>query len=175
MRWRARGFSLLELTLVVIVVVLLIRFAIDRLLPLRIEAERVAVAQVVGGLRSALGLEAARRVVSGGVQALAALDGGNPMLLLQQVPQGYVGEAERVDPAALPPGAWAFERASGILIYRVRFAEHFRGGGPGPPHIRFRVRLVYEDVDGDGRFAAGEDLPQGLDLVALEPYTWLKD
>ena len=49
-----RGFSLLELVVVIILISVLAVFALDRLLALRFEAERIGVQSVVGALRSGL-------------------------------------------------------------------------------------------------------------------------
>ena len=49
-----RGFSLLELLIVIVIISVLLVVAIDRLLILRFEAERATVRTVIGALRSAL-------------------------------------------------------------------------------------------------------------------------
>ena len=56
------GFSLLELVIVLCLIGLLTAFAAQRLLALRVEAERAALRQVVGGLQAALALELLSRV-----------------------------------------------------------------------------------------------------------------
>ncbi|HEX7061737.1 MAG TPA: prepilin-type N-terminal cleavage/methylation domain-containing protein [Woeseiaceae bacterium] len=55
---RHGGFTLIALAVVVVVIGILAGFALDRLLPLFGEAERIAFLQVQNDLRSALMLEA---------------------------------------------------------------------------------------------------------------------
>jgi len=169
---RHAGFSLLELTIVVSLIAVLIVIAIDRIWPLRQEAERVGVATVVGALRSALGLELLNRAVEGNLRNLAELDGANPMDLLVQVPGTYSGEYDNRNPADVPGGEWYFDRAHALLVYRLRFASPQDDLLPAPPHARFRLDLRYRDVDGDGRYAPDTDEIHGLDIQALDPYPW---
>lgn len=139
------GFSLLELTLVVILVVVLYVVAMDRVMPLRGDAEAAAAATIVGASRSAIGLEVAARILDGGPASVAELDGFNPMRLLSEVPDNYLGEVSGVDPANLPPGHWYFDLTTQELVYLVRFGQYFRTEMPGPPRLVFRTELVYND------------------------------
>lgn len=168
-----QGFTLLELAVVVSVIAVLVAVAAQRLWQLRIEAERVAVARVVGGLRSALGLEAVERAVHGGLEGLHALHGTDPMALLAQAPHNYVGALPDPDPAGIDPGRWYFDRSQGLLVYRVLFDEHFRSPLEGPARIRFKLAFQFTDNNANGTFDGDVDGVRGLDLVAQEPYQWI--
>ncbi len=168
-----RGFSLLELTVVVCLIAILVVVAMDRIWSLRIEAERVAVAQVVGTLRSALGLELARRVVHGGVATIAELDGGNPMELLAQQPSGYRGVRMEQGSEGIDPGEWYFDAGAHVLVYRVRFAEAFVSAA-GDDRAVYRLTLKYRDRDGNGRFEPNKDAVYGLDLLPVGEFGWGK-
>lgn len=172
LRARQRGFSLLELVVVIILVVILFLVAFDRLLPLRGDAEAAHVATVIGGLRSAIGLEAATRVSREGLPALAELEGINPMTLLQDWPDTYIGETGDVGGTEISPGTWYFESESEALVYRVRFPQYLEGEPERPSELRWRVTLQYEDADGSGRFEPESDRPRGLRLVPLDTYEW---
>jgi hypothetical protein len=141
------GFSLLELVLVIILVVVLYVVAVDRILPLRGDAEAAAVATVAGSLRSALGMEVADRIVKQGAGSVAGLDGANPMRYLAERPENYLGEVSGVDPANLPVGNWYFDLETRELVYLVRYGEYFRTDLPGPPRLAFRTELVYNERD----------------------------
>jgi len=170
---RSGGFSLLELVVVVALIAVLWFVAIDRMLRLRIDAERVAMLQVLGGLRSALGLEVAERVVRRGLASVTELQGANPMELLAERPHNYVGELDGPDPSRVPPGSWYFDRRTRMLVYRVRYPEAFEGGPPeGPPRARFRVEVLWRDRDGDGRLDPRADSVGGVRLAPVEPYRW---
>lgn len=161
----------MELAVVVVIVSVLAVVAIDKIWALRMDAERAAVAQVVGSLRSALGLEVASRAVRNGLLTVPDLAGRNPMDLMAQGPPGYLGELENADPAMLGGGQWYFDTGHGALVYLVRFPGSFETTLQAPPRLRFRVVLRYEDVDDSGRFDAGRDRVHGLDLVPMEPFS----
>ncbi|MDJ0861044.1 MAG: prepilin-type N-terminal cleavage/methylation domain-containing protein [Gammaproteobacteria bacterium] len=165
------GFTLFELAIVVAIISTLAILAIDRIWALRMDAERAAVAQVVGSLRSALGLEVASRAVRNGLRSVPELEGSNPMALMAQVPPGYLGELEQVDAALLDGGQWYFDPGDGALVYLVRFRGSFETTLQAPQRLRFRIVLRYEDVDESSRFEPARDRVHGLDLIPMEPYS----
>lgn len=171
---RQSGFSLLELVIVVILVALLFLFAFDRLMPLRGQAEGVQVASVVGTLRSALGLEVARRIVDEGPKAIVGLQGANPMDLLQEKPNRYVGEHAGAFSQDIEGGNWYFDPDSGVLRYRVRFPQYLENAPAPPVELSWQVRLQYADAQGNGRYDPAVDRLQGVSLVPLDAHRWPK-
>lgn len=168
-----RGFSLLELLVVVIIVSVLLVVALDKLLALRFEAERVGMQSVVGALRSALYIEFAGQAARGKTDAAGlAAAGSNPMLNLSEKPDNYAGEFYGPDTAGFKPGTWYFDTRDRALVYVVRFPEQFVTPLAGTPRARFAVQPDYDDLDRNGRFDAGRDPVRGLKLVALEPFSW---
>ena len=168
-----RGFSLLELLIVIVVISVLTVVAIDRLLRLRFEAERVMVDSMLSGLRSALYIEFAGAAARGKPDALAARAGDiNPMRLLAERPDTYAGEYAAADPGSVAPGSWYFDTRERHLVYVPRFPEQFVTALPGPARARFRVEADYDDLDRNGRFDLGRDSARGLRLVPVEPYSW---
>jgi prepilin-type N-terminal cleavage/methylation domain-containing protein len=170
----ARGFSLLELVVVIAIISLLMVVAIQRLMAMRVDAERVAMEVVLGALRSAIGIRVAESIVKHDMAALRALDGSNPMDRLSEVPKNYLGELDNPNPAALENGNWYFDRSSRALVYLPQHAGYFAGGLPEPPRARFAIKLVYTDKNKNGVWDAGAEAIEGLRLTALEPYRWLK-
>lgn len=162
----ARGFTLLELVVVICLVAILFTVAANRLWGLQVLAEQAAMDTVVGNLRSALGMKVAELYVRGDTAGVRALEGSNPMNLLAETPGNYQGESAGVT----EPGSWVF-RSDGTLIYRVKNEAYFEGPG-GQPEVRFRVRLSFEDRNRNGRFDAGRDYITGVRLVVLTPYRW---
>lgn len=156
-----RGFTLLELVVVVVLVVLLFVTAIENLLPLRGEAERAALMSTIGGLQSATGLEASRRAVIDSAK-LAAMDGDNPMAWLALTPATYVGDIDSY--TDLARGQWGYMPGSGILFYRVRYPEYFEGDFDQPAGIRFRVTVDRRN----GRM-------NGIRLAQLDRGEWRMD
>jgi prepilin-type N-terminal cleavage/methylation domain-containing protein len=167
-----RGFSLLELLIVVVIISVLMVVAIDKLLKLRYEAEHVMVQSVVGALRSALYVEFSASTARGEKNRLDSLRGSNPMLRLSEKPDTYAGEFYGPDPAVFEPGTWYFDTRDHALVYVLRFPEQFVSSLSGPPRVRFRIEPDYEDIDHNGRYDPGRDPLLGLKLVPLEPFSW---
>jgi prepilin-type N-terminal cleavage/methylation domain-containing protein len=167
-----KGFSLLELVIVIVIISVLLVVAISRLLAVMVDAERVTMETVAGTLRSAVGIKVAESIVKARVSELPALEGSNPMALLAETPHNYLGELDGADPAQLEDGNWYYDKREKALVYLVRHKGYFSGGQPNPPRARFAVRLVYSDSNGNGVFSPGVDEIQGLRLSAMEPYSW---
>lgn len=170
----SRGFSLLELVIVIIIISVLLVVAISRLLALAVDAERVAMETVAGVVRSAIGIKVAEHIVNQDVPGLARLVGTNPMDRLAELPGNYLGVQDGVNPATLADGNWYYDRRDGTLVYLVRNTGFFRGGLDNPPRARFAIRLVYADRNGNGTFDPGIDRIEGLRLAPIEPYEWVR-
>ena len=171
-RGEQRGFSLLELLIVIVIISVLLVVAIDRLLLLRFEAERATVQTTIGAMRSALYIEFAAAAARGEISRMDKAGGSNPMTRLAEKPEGYVGEFYGPDPKVFEPGTWYFDLRDRALVYLVRFPQQFTTALDGPPRLRLVVEPDYEDLDRNGRFDAGRDPVRGLKLVPLEPFFW---
>lgn len=165
------GASKFEFAIVVILVSILVGVAANRIALIRGRYEAVAMAGVLGGLRSALGTALAVRIVKA-PQTIESLDGCNPFLLLARRPKNYAGTVDVSDPAQLKRGRWYYDTASGDVIYRVRSEQWFKSALSGPARARFRVVLEYTDRDGDHHFTFGVDTLDGIDLESLDDYSW---
>lgn len=166
----SKGFTLLELVVVILLVSILALFALDRVWNLRVEAEKATVMTVVGNIRSALGMEVAKHALKNELYKIPKLNGANPIPLLSQVPGDYIGEV--TDEASLTQaGIWYYNPQSKMLIYRVRFQEYF-SSDLNAPLIRLQVRLVYGDTNKNGKFDLRTDSIDGLDLISPDTYHW---
>ena len=169
----AQRNRLLELAVIVILIAIFITVAIHQIWRLRVAAERVAVMQMVGGLRTAISIELMHQVLHGTPADIARMDHADPMLYLQQLPPNFQVLKGPVPPEQLQPYRWYYEPNSGILIYRVGNGEYLDTPLPGPPRIRFQLQVHYQDINGNHHYDPGIDMLQGVDLIALEPYKWL--
>jgi prepilin-type N-terminal cleavage/methylation domain-containing protein len=167
-----RGFSLLELLIVIVIISLLMVVAIDRLLALRFEAERTTVQSMIGAMRSGLYIEFAAAAARGQMQRMDVAGGSNPMLRLAEKPDSYAGEFFGAEPGLFEPGTWYFDTRDRALVYLVRFPQQFVTALSGPPRLRLAVEPDYDDLDRNGRFDPGRDPVRGLKLMPLEPYYW---
>lgn len=167
-----RGFSLLELVVVIVIIALLATLAVTRLWSLQVEAEKVAMEQVVGSLRSALGIKVADYFVRHDMAGVRSLIGTNPMDRLSEVPNNYRGVLNAAQARHIEAGSWYFDAQAGVLVYRVRNQDAFRGGSGKPAQIRFAIRGVYESRGGHS--TNNQDMA-GASLVALDAYQWILD
>jgi len=168
----SRGFSLLELVVVVVAVAILMGVALDRLLPLVGRAQRAAFLDVQRELQSSLLLEAAERITSGEAATLPELAGANPMALLLQPPANYVGPIVAPADSAIPPATWYFDAQAGTLGYRVGRHTRFAAKDGPSDRIELKVAFVFEDRDKDGTFDAVGDRFGGLRLEPIHAYDW---
>jgi len=170
-----RGFSLLELILVITIISILFTMAVDRLLILRVEAERTAMQQIIGALRSAMGIQVAKRISSGEISRLSTMAGTNPMDWLAEKPNNYIGIKDEPDPADIKGYQWYFDSYNNWLVYRVGNAEYFSSPIKGVARARLRVNLDYTDNNENGEFDPEIDEIHGLSLKSVEPYKWLEE
>jgi prepilin-type N-terminal cleavage/methylation domain-containing protein len=167
-----RGFTLLELIIVIILVILLFLVAFDRLLPLRGQAEATHVDSTVGTLRSALGMTTAQRILDHGISELSEMNGINPMALLAKAPDNYIGEIESANDEAVQRGQWYFERTTDRLGYRVRYPQYLKPPADETVHLTWRVTLRFTDKNGNGEYDPDIDAARGLDLLTLHDRAW---
>jgi general secretion pathway protein G len=169
---QARGFTLLELVVVVCAIAILAGFALDRLLPLVGRAQRAAFFSVQNDLQSALLLEAADRITRGESHTLPELAAANPMTLLLKPPANYLGSFAWPEVAEIPRASWYYDEQHGRLGYRVGRHTRFAAGTGPAELVELTVAFVYQDRDGDGVFDAAGDRFDGLRLEAVHAYDW---
>jgi prepilin-type N-terminal cleavage/methylation domain-containing protein len=168
---RARGFTLLELVVVVVAIAILTGFALDRLLPLVGRAQHVAFKQVQNELQTALLLAAAERITRGESQSLPELARANPMSLLLKPPANYLGELAHPEGDGTPGHSWFYDTQNGRLVYRVGRHTRFEPLTGPPDRVELTVSFLYGDRDGDGVFRSGDDF-HGLRLDSVHAYRW---
>ncbi len=166
-----KGFTLLELVVVVIIICLLAVVAMDRYYKLLIDVERTSMEHDLGVMRSAIGIQVADRYVKGDMAGLEELVGSNPMEQLAEKPSNYLGIIDSVDLEDLEKGSWLYDRDSQTLIYLVRNQLYFQSVLEEPERARFKIFPVYSDRR-EGN--AAKQYISGLKLQALEPYQWLR-
>jgi general secretion pathway protein G len=167
------GFSLLELVVVIAIIAVLMAIAVSKYLALAVEAERVMMESVLSTLRVAVNMKMAEDIVEGRINDVRLLENSNPMDRLQQTPNNYAGELDGTETAGVPSGTWYFDRAEHTLVYRVHNVNYFQTVLEGLPRARFRVRVLFQDRDGDRVFDGTKDKLEGVVVTPLEPYRWL--
>jgi prepilin-type N-terminal cleavage/methylation domain-containing protein len=142
----SRGFTLLELIIVIIIVAVLAGSLLSRIPYYQEQAEKTVVEQMAAAMQSALVMRYGSMMARGTAteKDLRALMDENPMNWLQQKPKNYAGEFFDPAPNAVMPGQWMFDLKSRELIYVPDHNEYFTPGKDGRKWIRFHVRLEYE-------------------------------
>jgi len=170
-RSRIRGFSLLEMVVVIVLIAVMAGFLLVRVLPLIGQAERVAFFHTTVQIQNALLLEAAERIARGESASLSSLAGTNPMELLLEPPGNYLG-ARRSSDQSLPRRSWYFDTDENLLVYRPgRQAQFDPLDGPAD-RIEMQVNFVYRDRNADGVFNASVDHFDGLRFASVHSYVW---
>jgi len=167
-----RGFTLIELIVVITVIVILAGLFLVRIPGYQEQAEKAAMQQVEGALQTALVLRYGALMTRGAAneKELSALAADNPMNWLQRLPPNYRGEYYDPTPRTVAPGNWMFDLKSRDLIYVVDHGDAFTPGKDGKKWIRFHARLGYAPMLGQAQ--AGKELVSTL-FEPTEPYHWL--
>jgi prepilin-type N-terminal cleavage/methylation domain-containing protein len=122
---RQRGFSLFELAITVAIIGVLAGVLLARVRLYQAEAERVAMEQVVGVLRSALSMKFGQLISQGKQADVSKLLTTNPMDLLAQKPANYLGELNSPQKEKISLGNWYFNRKKLLLVYIGRTGATF--------------------------------------------------
>jgi prepilin-type N-terminal cleavage/methylation domain-containing protein len=166
-----RGFTLIELVVVITIIVVLMGFFINRALFYQEQAEKTAMEQVAGAIQSALTMQYGQILTRGQSSDVAALALDNPMNWLQKKPRNYSGEFYDPTPLAVVSGNWMFDLKSRDLIYVVRNASYFKPGKDGKKWIRYHVAVNYQA----SRLPSLQNAPReltGIVFEPVEPYSW---
>lgn len=138
---KPKGFTLIELMVVICIVALLFGVALDRLMRFQELGERTAMEQNIAAINVALTMKFAALIAAGRGAAIEQELEANPIDLLARPPENYLGALYTPPPDALPARSWYFDRASGDLVYvpgRTRYLSEPADAASG---LRFRVVL----------------------------------
>jgi len=143
-----RGFTLFEFLIVMLIVSILGVAVLERLFIYREIAEKVAVEQTVGTIRSALHLQLATYIVRERQGEIPGLTRVNPMSWLAEKPYNYAGEYFDPKPGDIAAGNWYFDMRNRYLVYLVQNGESFVPAREGAPKwLRYQVRMIYNEAE----------------------------
>lgn len=159
-----------ELLLVIIVVALAAGMLLGRVLHYQEMAEKTAMEQTAGAVRSALTIQMSGLAARGRMEEIRKLASINPMVLLTELPNNYAGEYYGA-PDDVPAGHWYFDLKSRQLVYLVRYGTHFQSDQQEKT-VRYQIRLVYNDWLQSVTGKPAEEEIAGITLKEVRPYTW---
>ena len=164
---KQRGFTLLELIVVIAVVIILASVVLPKFVRLLDRAEVSAVQGMMGQMRSALSLQMSRGLYRGD-ELGAGDDGGSQALypmhdLLLETPENYLGVLETSDRR----GCWYDDKNSHELVYVLRDDTLVDGAQSTPATLRWQITIIHGSVvDGGQRELIG------LVLQSSTPTQW---
>jgi hypothetical protein len=164
----------LELAALVVLILIFIWVAMDRIWRLRLEADRLNLVRTEAAIQIGLGAFVAEKTVARRFDEIAALDGSNPMALLLAPPTNYAGERSTEEGEKLDGYQWYFDTTERQLIYVVGNPDHFASGLPGRARAAFRLMVRFDDRNGNGTFDKESEALTGIRLAPVAPFRWIE-
>jgi prepilin-type N-terminal cleavage/methylation domain-containing protein len=166
MNRRQKGFSLLELAVVAVVLSVLLTVPLERLTYYQAAAERARFDSTLRIYKTALQIRLAELMVERREGEARTLEVENPTRWLSEKPTNYAGGY----PESPEPGTWYFDAATRELVYVVNSSRGLEMEAHNSvKQLRFRVKIVYQNVHAGGRQI------QGIGGIFLQPsaaYRW---
>ena len=162
------GFSTVELTVAVAIVLLFAGVLLERLLFYQEAAEKARMELEITALKLALQVQVGTRIAEHRPVDYPVLAQENPVRWLDAPMAGYRGEPGPEEAKLMTGGSWYFDRTSLELVYVPRLHRHLRADGGGGEDVRFRIELMRAQAG-----ARKDDLATaGLRLVPVTAYSW---
>jgi type II secretory pathway pseudopilin PulG len=169
---RNGGFTLFELILVVILLAVSSQVMLGRFLIYQEMAEKAAMEQTAGAVRSGLNIHVAALIARGRSEEIQELTMVNPFTLLADQQKNYAGEHFTTSPADIGRGKWYFDMSRKEMVYLVDHDTHFQSEGQGVKMIRFKIMPVHHEGLLARDSAGGQKELAGITLREVTPYRW---
>lgn len=164
------GFTLVELIVVISVVAILAATALDRLFWYQGQAEKAAMEYTATMIKSSLWMSAADLMMANRTSDIPALAEQNPINLLAQKPENYLGEIDASKAESLQGGNWFYDVYKHQVVYVVGQRRSFTPAAPGDFTVRYGMKVIYGEIE----LASDKKVSYiaGISLVPLSKYTW---
>jgi prepilin-type N-terminal cleavage/methylation domain-containing protein len=163
---RSRGFTLVELVVVILVFAVLITALLARLSRYQEMAEKAAMESTLRTIKTGLQIRLAELIITSREAEARVLEMEDPTRWLDTRPPNYGGLYR--DPRR--PGTWYFDARELHLVYVVNTGNRLEiDREEGGKELRFRVRLTRDPV----RLPGGPvERTSGVLLAPVSPYRW---
>lgn len=164
----SQGFTLTELTVVTVIIMLCAMLFFNRAKIYQERAEKTAMTEVAGAIQNQLLMNYGHLLAQGKEKELATLATENPMSWMEKAPDNYAGEFDDPSPETVAPGNWLFDLKSRELIYLPEHSDNLVAGTDGEKWVRYRVRLKRDSASSTSGKSSINDALFG----PSEPYYW---
>lgn len=160
------GFSLLELTVVAVVLSVLLAVLLNRLAFYQEAAERARFEYELGMYKTALQIRLAELILERKEGEARTLEVENPTRWLSEKPTNYGGEY----PARPQSGTWYFDSATREMVYVANSGKGLAiNNVNGMKQLRFRVKIISQQMNVSGTQIQGIG---GISLLPATVYQW---
>lgn len=172
---RSRGFSLLELVMVIGLIGFLASALYERVQFYQERAEYAVMELTASAIRSGLKFRVAAYMLKRTTSEILQLNKENPVHWLSEIPQNYAGEFSGEYADGVSPGNWYYDPSERVMVYVVRHRNHFEPNPTDGYRVRFKVRVEYGTIlDANGQALASDGL-KTIGFEAVRPYRWFAE
>jgi len=165
-----RGFSLIEFTVVLVIIGIIAAILLDRIKFYQEQAEKATMEATAAAIQAGLHLRIAGYLAAGkSGSEVEGLARQNPIDWLARKPDNYAGAFDRIGADELPAGTWYFDLSDGTLVYRIRYGHAFVTENDGPREVRYRARVEYGRLENDSGLIG----LRVAEFAPMHPYHWL--
>ena len=162
-----QGFSLLELSMVAVVLAVVFGVFLERLTFYQEAAEQARFESELQIFKTGLQFRMAELIAKNREKEARQLEGENPVRWLERPPASFAGEY----PDRPQPGNWYYDSLARELVYVVNQSRFLKTKDTRQPQqLRFRVQISYQPIDAPGGRVSGI---AAITLASSHLFQWL--
>lgn len=166
----AKGFTLIELIVVVSIVAISATVALDKLFWYQGQAEKASMDSTANMIKSGLWMSGASLMMANRGNEIPKLAEQNPINLLEQKPDNYLGELNGSKTEEMKAGNWFYDTSKKQVVYIVSQRRNFTPTITDDYTVRYGVKIIQSEIE----ITPGKKIPYiaGVTLVPLSKYNW---